>query len=73
MTVAEYGLIYQALGEAASYTRSEVRKRAYLDLRKKMKEERDGLTVVVGGEEARDAVQARGRGWDRIEGSRSEG
>lgn len=41
MTAAEQALIYQALREAASATRIEVRKKAYLELAKKMKEERD--------------------------------
>jgi hypothetical protein len=44
VTAAEKALVYQALREAASVTRVAVRRQAYLDLAKKMKEERDAVS-----------------------------
>ena len=39
MTIAEKALVYQALREAASYTRVVPRKLMYLELAKKMRDE----------------------------------
>jgi len=41
VTTPEKALVYQALKEAASYTRVEVRKKEYLALAAKMKKERE--------------------------------
>jgi hypothetical protein len=62
--IAEYALVYQALREAASATRVEVRRVAYLALAKKMKEERDArsrsVDVVAGSSPAGDVVRETG-------------
>jgi hypothetical protein len=47
-TVPERALIYQALREAASACRVEVRKKAYFDLARKMRLDREQSEVTEG-------------------------
>lgn len=74
--VAELALVYQALREAASVTRVGVRKEAYLQLAKRMKEKRDAdarsVGVVDRSEKDRNVVRSP-RGWESIEGGGEEG